>query len=70
MPMLSNSSDDVTLELAYGLGEPSMGSNSRHQVNSNMVIRRRSQYSQVEESGKPCADLWGNTWRAAAGLAM
>jgi hypothetical protein len=47
-----------------------MGSNSGHQVNSNMVIGGRSQYSQVEESGKPCADLWRNPWRATAGLAM
>jgi len=34
------------------------------------VVQGRSQYSQVEESGKPCADLWRNPWRAAAGLAM
>jgi hypothetical protein len=44
-----------------------MGSNSRHQVNSNMVIRGRSQYSQVEESGRPCADLWRNPWSSRTG---
>jgi hypothetical protein len=24
----------------------------------------------VEESGKPCANLWRNPWRVIAGLAM
>jgi pimeloyl-ACP methyl ester carboxylesterase len=34
------------------------------------VVQGRSQYSQVEESGKLCADLWRNPWKIAAGLAM
>ncbi len=34
------------------------------------VVRGRSQYSQVEESGKPCANFWRNPWRVTAALAM
>jgi len=34
------------------------------------VVQGWSQYSKVEESGKPCVNLWRNPWRATIGLAM